>query len=93
MNRGNLKFLKELIEAPSPSGFEQPAQRVMRERMAKYADDVQTDVHGNVIAALNPKGSPFGCCSKTILLYLFTSIIPLYISNWNTLYVISKGIV
>lgn len=58
MNKENLAFLKDLIEAPSPSGYEQPAQRIMRERMAQHADEVRTDVHGNVIAALNPAGSP-----------------------------------
>jgi endoglucanase len=51
-------FLESLINAPSMSGFEQPLQRVVREWIAPYADTVTTDVNGNVIAALNPTGSP-----------------------------------
>jgi len=51
-------FLKALQEAPSPSGFEQPAQRVVRARMKRFADSVRTDVHGNVICSLNARGTP-----------------------------------
>jgi tetrahedral aminopeptidase len=58
MKKDSLRFLEALIAAPSPSGFEQPAQRVVRERIASVADEVTTDLHGNVIAALNPGGAP-----------------------------------
>jgi len=51
-------FLKKLIEVPSPSGFEQPVQRVIREELEKTADELKTDVHGNVIAVKNPGGTP-----------------------------------
>jgi len=44
------KFFKDLVIAPSPSGFEQPAQEVYRNFVDEFADDVTTDVHGNVIA-------------------------------------------
>ncbi|MCD6176910.1 MAG: M42 family metallopeptidase [Candidatus Cloacimonetes bacterium] len=44
------KFFKDLVMAPSPSGFEQPAQEVYRNFVREYADKVTTDVHGNVIA-------------------------------------------
>ncbi|MDP8201048.1 MAG: M42 family metallopeptidase [Candidatus Tenebribacter burtonii] len=44
------KFFKDLVMAPSPSGFEQPAQEVYRNFVREYADEVTTDVHGNVIA-------------------------------------------
>jgi len=56
MREESVKFLQKLVDAPSPSGFEQPAQRVVREYVAAYADDVKTDVHGNVIASKNPHG-------------------------------------
>ncbi len=36
MDDQDFKFFKELIEAPSPSGFEQPAQRVIREALATF---------------------------------------------------------
>ncbi len=55
MRKESLQFLKDLIAAPSPSGFEQPAQRIVRARMDKFADEVRTDVHGNVICAKNPE--------------------------------------
>jgi len=58
MRKESLAFLEELVNAPSPSGFEQPAQSVVRAYIAQYADEVATDVMGNVIAALNPGGRP-----------------------------------
>ena len=59
MDDQDFKFFKELIEAPSPSGFEQPAQRVIREALADVADDVRTDVMGNVVAHVKgPEGAP-----------------------------------
>jgi endoglucanase len=53
MDKDALAFLEKLVTTPSPSGYEQPGQKLMRERMALFADSVRTDVHGNVIAALN----------------------------------------
>ena len=58
MNPDSFSFLKLIEETPSPSGFEQPVARLIRKRMAKYADEITTDVHGNTIVALNPKGTP-----------------------------------
>ena len=56
MEKEMKKFFKELVEAPSPSGFEQPAQEVYRNFVAPLADEVKTDVHGNVIALKKGKG-------------------------------------
>ncbi len=53
MEERALAFLKELLAAPSPSGFEQPAQKVWRRYMEQYAERVATDMHGNCIAALH----------------------------------------
>ncbi len=58
MTKDSLQFLGNMMAAPSPSGFEQPVQRVVRERVAKFADEVRGDLHGNLIAAVNPTGSP-----------------------------------
>jgi putative aminopeptidase FrvX len=58
MAEDTLQILKDLIDAPSPSGFEQPAQAVYRKAVEKFADDVQTDVMGNTYAIVNPKGNP-----------------------------------
>lgn len=46
-------FLKALLLAPSPSGYEQPAQAVVRQYVQSFADQVKTDVHGNVIVGKN----------------------------------------
>jgi putative aminopeptidase FrvX len=58
MRQESLDFLTQLLETPSPSGFEQPVQRIVRSRMKPFADEIRTDVHGNTIVVLNPKGSP-----------------------------------
>jgi endoglucanase len=58
MRKESLAFLKELVETPSPSGFEQPVQKAWKEEVSKYADCVRTDLHGNCIAALNEEGAP-----------------------------------
>jgi endoglucanase len=55
MSRQSLEFLEALVTAPSPSGFERPVATLYRDRMADYADRVTTDVHGNVLAVLNPE--------------------------------------
>jgi len=54
MNRAAKAFLQKLVESPSPSGFEQPAQKLVRARMKDVADSVRTDVHGNVVGVVNP---------------------------------------
>src|SRR6187402_3090079 len=54
MNKEALEFFQSLLTTPSPSGFEQSIQRVVKRRMARYADDISIDVHGNLIAAWNP---------------------------------------
>jgi endoglucanase len=58
MDDARFDFLKRLVASPSPSGFEQPAQQVVREEIRQFADEVRTDVMGNVIAVLNPAGRP-----------------------------------
>lgn len=49
------EFLESLLNTPSPTGFEERIQRVVRKRMTKYADSIESDLHGNLIVALNPK--------------------------------------
>lgn len=50
--------MKNLLTTPSPSGFERQIQEVVRTWAKPLADEVRTDRHGNVIAALNPRGNP-----------------------------------
>lgn len=54
---GKFDFLRKILSAPSPSGSETAAQKVVREFAEGFADEVRTDVHGNVIAVKNP-GAP-----------------------------------
>ena len=54
MNKTSLKFLTGILEAPSPSGFEQPVRRIIAKRLKPFCDDVRHDVMGNVIGVLNP---------------------------------------
>ena len=58
MRAESFEFLKALEETPSVSGFEQAVGRLVRKRMKPYADRITTDVHGNTIVALNPRGKP-----------------------------------
>ena len=58
MRKAAYEFLKTIQETPSASGFEQPVQKRVREYVEPFTDSVTTDVHGNVVAALNPGGSP-----------------------------------
>jgi len=47
MREESLHFFKELLQAPSPSGYEQPAQRLFRSYIKPFST-VSTDVMGNV---------------------------------------------
>lgn len=58
MHEASHTFLRQLLETPSPSGFERPIQDVVRAWAGPYADEVRTDRHGNVIAVRNPGGQP-----------------------------------
>ena len=52
MNPQQFAFLTRLVETPSPSGYEQPAQRVIRDYLADAVDDIRSDVMGNLFARL-----------------------------------------
>jgi len=43
-------FLVDLLETPSPSGYETRGQRVWLDYVEQCADDVRTDAYGNAIA-------------------------------------------
>jgi endoglucanase len=58
MDAAALQFLKEMLHTPSPSGYERPIQDVVRHFAESFASEVSTDWHGNVMAAVNPQGSP-----------------------------------
>jgi len=53
----SLAFLKRLLDAPGPSGFERLPARLWREEAQSFAA-VEVDVAGNSLATLNPDGAP-----------------------------------
>jgi len=60
MKKKHVKFLKQLLETPSPTGFEEPAAALVRERLADVADEITTDTMGSVRALLagTEEGAP-----------------------------------
>jgi endoglucanase len=81
-------FLHKILNTPSPTGAEQPVQRIVRERMKRYAHSIETDLHGNVIVAINPKATRkvmlAGHCDQIALMVK-------HISNEGFLYVAALG--
>ncbi|BAK45040.1 M42 family metallopeptidase [Eggerthella sp. YY7918] len=57
MKHKQVKFLKRLLETPSPTGTEAAVAEVVRTRLADVADEIQTDVMGSVHARLAGRAS------------------------------------
>lgn len=51
-------FLKNLLETPSPSGFEVAGQQRWIDYVKPFADSIDVDSYGNVVATLHPEGTP-----------------------------------
>jgi putative aminopeptidase FrvX len=56
MDSSAREFLWSLLHTPSPSGYEQPVQRLVRDYLKGSADTLTTDSHGNVIAGKSGAG-------------------------------------
>ena len=87
-NREKCDFFYSLIRTPSPSGYEEKIQSVVKDYMKDVADEIQVDVHGNLIAAINPS-APFrvmlaGHCDQI-------GLIVNYIDAEGFIYVLSLG--
>ncbi|KAA5540439.1 M42 family metallopeptidase [Roseiconus nitratireducens] len=52
------RFFEQAIATPSPSGYEEPIQRLVRDYITGHADVVRVDVHGNLIAESGPQDGP-----------------------------------
>ena len=61
MNPESKDFLKQLVETPSPSGYEHNVQKLVRERIQPWCDSVRTDVMGNVFGRATPRGNRASC--------------------------------
>lgn len=48
-----LKFLQDLLDTPSPSGFERDVQRVFYKRVQEVAPNLTIDAYGNVIGRVD----------------------------------------
>jgi endoglucanase len=58
MRKNSLEFLYQLLQTPSPSGFEAPVQRAWLDYVRPFADETGSDAYGNAFAILNPEGTP-----------------------------------
>lgn len=58
MRKESRAFLEAMLALPSPSGYEGPVRELWQKHLAPYAEQVETDVHGNAIAVLNRNGEP-----------------------------------
>lgn len=58
MEQRAFEFLRRLLDAPGPSGFEERPSRVWREEAITFADEVDRDVLGNSWARLSKPGAP-----------------------------------
>jgi len=56
MDTRQREFLEELLETPSPSGYETAGQRVWVEHVSTFADEVHTDEYGNAVAVHQGSG-------------------------------------
>lgn len=52
------EFLVDLLNARSPSGYEQEAQDVLEKHVKPFAQDYKKDAMGSRIATINKKGDP-----------------------------------
>ena len=73
MDAKRVSFFHELLNTPSPSGYEQDVQVLWRADVAPHADDVRTNSHGSAIATLRGiEGGPsillLGHCDEIGLL-------------------------
>ncbi len=57
MRADSLDFFRQIVNVPSPSGYEEKAAELYRSYAASFAESIKTDVHGNVAAILHPEAS------------------------------------
>jgi putative aminopeptidase FrvX len=55
MTKAEKSFLFELLETPSPTGFEMPGQRVWANYVSNFSDSVECDSYGSTWATLKGK--------------------------------------
>lgn len=55
LNDKSLKFLKEYLNNPSPTGFESGGQKIWLNYIKPYIDEYFVDTYGTVVGVVNPK--------------------------------------
>jgi endoglucanase len=58
MEQPSSDFFRDAIETPSPSGYEESIQALIRRYIEPFAQQVRIDVHGNLIAAAGDQNGP-----------------------------------
>ena len=58
MRTESLQFLQQLLNTPSPPGYEARGQRVWLDYVEPFASETYSDAYGNAVAVLNKGGSP-----------------------------------
>ncbi|MCC2669656.1 MAG: Endoglucanase [Armatimonadetes bacterium] len=58
MQSESLGFLRSLVEAGGPSGYEQPIQAIFKRQAEEYGATVSIDVLGNAVAVVNGEATP-----------------------------------
>ena len=58
MRKASRELLFEMLQQPTPSGYEGSVSEVWQRDTARRADRVEVDLHGNAIAVHNPEGQP-----------------------------------
>ncbi|MFC1758314.1 M42 family metallopeptidase [Planctomycetota bacterium] len=54
MDSNAFDFFESILNTPGPSGYEQKIQQIVKDYAQGFASEITTDVHGNVIACVNP---------------------------------------
>ena len=60
MNDASRDFLFDLLDTPSPTGFEAPGQRVWSRYVGQFSDAVDSDTYGTAWATLQPASAEAG---------------------------------
>lgn len=58
MDKEQKNFLRELVDNPSPSGYETPVSNIWKKRLKGIAQHIYGDLHGNSIAVINEDKKP-----------------------------------
>ena len=62
MDKESFKFLKDLVESVSPSGYEEEAAILWKDYVSRFTEKVRVDIHGNVIASVGGGGPKVMLC-------------------------------